>query len=818
MARQTFRKTSRLYWIFLTTALIVSGNFRLISPVLADTQAGQEIKNTATATYIDLTDPLNIINATSDTITVTVAEVSGITATNAGVIDDNGGKIARNDQIFYDYTITNVGNDPTQLFIPDQDSINITGPGTITSVDVDLDGDGTFETSVPANGLTTTTAIAADGSIKVRVTVSVDSNANSGETIGVRLGNAANNDGTSQSLVDAGDGSDLQTIDDSTPAPANGESETSVLQEATVEASPTALAKVLKTQTNHDKGDPLNIIDDVLTYDLSLQVESSDPTGIGLNPAPLAGIDINVDGVVKAHILISDAIPAGTELQGTPVAPSGWITVYTDSFIATAAVDANWRTDIGDLTGPVTRVGFINSTVATVTPGQTVNGFSLQLGVIATATSPLNVANIVQAFGATDGVPDILVYDESGDQNPNNYNPANGTVDVFDPITDTGLLDATDLAALTASIGIDTNNDNTGDGPGGEANFIEIALPAVGDILNGPKDVVDAIGPTDSNDDFTNKSTPIIKYTKPGSTIDPDPVTFVNTFVNQSGQSADVTLEPVAPVNPLDLPDQTVVTITAADILDPTNPIKSATYQYVQATGTFTLTNGVAIVFDNSLPLVGGPGKGVLPNVPVAYNVEIDLPTNTPLSTDTIEDYTGDTEFGFPVQVVAKLDTDGDGTFEAENTTIDRLYTGYLKLEKTFQVLQGDGPIVSDPDNPPAPGNIIEYTVTYSNISTPGGGVGNIGLNASTVIITEDGADVAIDNNWALDNDSNGETDTSHVVGQASDDNGGVVAYFDLGGGSVLDAVGVDITKYIDTISNVAPGVSGEFSFQRKVN
>ena len=69
---------------------------------------------------------------------------------------------------------------------------------------------------------------------------------NSGETIGVRLGNAANNDGTSQSLVDAGDGSDLQTIDDSTPAPANGESETSVLQEATVEASPTALAKVLK--------------------------------------------------------------------------------------------------------------------------------------------------------------------------------------------------------------------------------------------------------------------------------------------------------------------------------------------------------------------------------------------------------------------------------------------------------------------------------------------------------------------------------------------------------------------------------------------
>ncbi len=816
MARQTSKNTTKLYWLFLSTALIVSGNFRLIAPVIAGTQAGQEIKNTATATYLDPTNPLNIINATSDTITITVAEVSGVTVTNAGVTDSNGGKIARNDEIFYDYTVTNVGNDPTQLFIPDEDNININGPGTITSVDADLDGDGTFETQVPTGGLTTTTLVAADDSIQVRVTVTVDSNANSGETIAVQLGNTPTDDGTSQPLVDDGD-SDLQTIDDSTPTPVNGESETSITQEATVEASPTALAKVLKTRTNHDKGDPLDITDDVLSYALSLQVESSDPTGTGINPAPLAGIDINVDGIVEAHILISDAIPTGTELEGTAVAPSGWIAVYTDSPIATAAVNVNWRTNPADLTGPVTRVGFINDTVATVATGQTVSGFNLNLGVIATATSPLNVANIAQVFGATDGVPDIIIYDESGDQNPNNYNPVDGTVDGFDALTDTGLLNALDLTALTASVGIDTNNNNTGDGPGGEASFIEIALPAVGDILNGPKDVADAIGPTDSNDDFTNKSTPIIKYTKPGSTIDPDPVDFINTFVNTSGQSADVTLEPVAPANPLDLPDQTVVTITAVDILTPTNPIKSATYRYDQATGTFTLTNGTPIVFNNPLPLVGGPGKGVLPNVPVAYNVEIDLPSDTPLSTDTLEDYTGDTEFGFPVGIVAKLDTDGNGTFEAENTTIDRAYTGYLKLEKTFQILQGDGPTVSDPTAPPAPGNIIEYTVKYSNISTPGGGIGNIGLNATTVIITEDGADAAIENNWALDNDSNGEIDTSHVVGQASDNNGGIVTYFDLGG-SVLDTVGVDITRYLDTISNVAPGASGEFTFQRKVN
>ncbi|MBE9126550.1 MULTISPECIES: beta strand repeat-containing protein [unclassified Coleofasciculus] len=811
-------KRWNIYRPLVGSALIAGSLFQLAMPVFAEgTTAGTSISNTGTATYIDPTNPLTIINATSNQVTVTVAEVAGVTVTASGITDNNGGKISPNDQLYFQYTVTNVGNDPTQFNIPDQ--VTSTGSATVNgSLQVSYDG-GTTWSDVTANF--TTNSVAPGQSILVQVPILVDSNASPGANISVKLGNTPN-DGQNQPLT--ADGNDLYTVDNdavgAAGVPVNGERESSATQQTIVEATAQALATVLKTKASYsNSGTPSDITDDSITYNLGLKVEATDPTGKGINPAPLVGTNITLNGAVTPRILISDAIPIGTELEGTPIAPSGWQVVYSTTPIATAALQAEWTTT-KPATG-ITRVGFINdpSLVTSVAPGQTINGFSLQLGTLATVASPLSVANIAQAFGATQGVPNILVYDESGDQNPNNYNPLDGTVDLFDPLTDNGLLDPTDLI----NIGIDTNNNNTGSGPGGEATVVEIAVPAVGNILNGPKDIADALGPTNSDDDFTNKSTPITQYTKPGSKIDPAAVDFVNTFINKSGQSADVTLLPTAPANPLDLPDKTVVTITAADILNVTKPIKSATYEYNQASGTFTLTNGTPIVFNNPLPLVGGPGKGVLPNVPIAYNVKVDLPTNTSLSTDTIPDYTGDTEFGFPVPITAYLDTNGDGTFEGQNTTIDRVYTGYLKLVKESRLLQGTGSAIpagqevfSDTQKNPAPGNIIEYRITYTNISTPGGGVGNIGLNASTVVITDDGKDTAINNNWALDNDGNDVIDTSHVVGKATDPNG-IVTYLNPGG-TVLDAVGVDITKYLDTIVNVAPGKSGTFTFQRQVN
>ena len=94
-----------------------------MAPVLAQlapgTQAGTSISNTATATYED--DDGNSFDASSNTVTVTVAEVAGIEITASGTTnndDNNDGNLNNGDTVDFDFTVTNVGNDPTRFRIP----------------------------------------------------------------------------------------------------------------------------------------------------------------------------------------------------------------------------------------------------------------------------------------------------------------------------------------------------------------------------------------------------------------------------------------------------------------------------------------------------------------------------------------------------------------------------------------------------------------------------------------------------------------------------------------------------------------------------
>lgn len=110
---------SRIYRALVATAFLASGIFPFTTPALAEgTKAGQSITNEATATYEDPNNPNVPLNTTSNTVTVTVAEVAGITVDYTGLVDDDGGTIEINDLLIFNYTITNVGNDPTQFRIP----------------------------------------------------------------------------------------------------------------------------------------------------------------------------------------------------------------------------------------------------------------------------------------------------------------------------------------------------------------------------------------------------------------------------------------------------------------------------------------------------------------------------------------------------------------------------------------------------------------------------------------------------------------------------------------------------------------------------
>ncbi|PHM11810.1 beta strand repeat-containing protein [Nostoc sp. 'Peltigera malacea cyanobiont' DB3992] len=836
---QSVNKQHKLYQFLVATALLTGSLFQFLAPVLADgTTAGTSISNTATATYEDPNSPGTTINATSNTVVVTVAEVAGITVTASGVTDNNGGNVAVGDLLIYTYTLTNVGNDPTKFHIPNQ--ATTTGPGTVSgtlpnggtvnSLQYSTDGGQTW-INVPQGGVDTP-SVPVNGAVLVRVPVTVQAGAQTNDVITVTLGNTP---GDAQNQLRSPDGGDVFTADNPdgsagevSGVPVNGTREASATEQIKVglTVKTYALATILKIRSGYNNAGTTAITDDKLTYDLSLRVESNDPTGQGITPSALTGTSINVNGVAGTYILVSDAIPAGTDLAVAPTAPPGWQTVYTTNPVTTNANTASWTTTAPALAS-VTRVGFINNPaiITSIAPGTTVNGFSIQLAIESTATSPLTVANIAQLFGQTPS-SNLPVYDESGDQNPSNYDgspgsmtPPTGTDTNGDGIPDTlppGNVDDGYISTpASPETGTDTGNNNTGTGIGGEANVFTVQAPIASALLNGPQNAPDATGPSGgTNDDFTNKSSLVPAGTAPGSTLDPQSVGFTNTVKNSGTDSGVLKIEPTPPAIPGDLPNNTKVTITYGS--------QSAVYTYNN--GAFALTAGTAITIPN-----------VAPGASVNYGVEVDLPPGTQLSTDINR--------GFPVPIIASIDnyttdtnadgikdTGNDNIFDSTNTTIDRVYTGFLKLLKMSRVLQGTGPVVQGNDGTfsidpkkPAPGNIIEYQIQYTNISDPQSGTGNVILNANKVVITEDGTQSP--NNWALDNDASGQIDTSNIVGSAKDSGTATIQFFsgNPATNSGIDQTGTtantDVAKYIDTVTGtIAPGIQRTFTFQRKVN
>lgn len=87
-------QTKRLCRQLLVATLLMGGSFNMTAPVLAlGTAAGTGIVNRATATYEDPNVPGTVINATSNTVTIQVAEVAGITVISKAVtrvIPQNG--------------------------------------------------------------------------------------------------------------------------------------------------------------------------------------------------------------------------------------------------------------------------------------------------------------------------------------------------------------------------------------------------------------------------------------------------------------------------------------------------------------------------------------------------------------------------------------------------------------------------------------------------------------------------------------------------------------------------------------------------------
>jgi hypothetical protein len=484
------------------------------------------------------------------------------------------------------------------------------------------------------------------------------------------------------------------------------------------------------------------------------------------------------------------------------------------------AIAATWSTTFN---ANATRIGFIyDATTTPINEGANITGFGFKVvtsGVPATSTTPVNIANIAQVFGQTKGnesPTSPLVYDESGDQVPSNFND-NGTpgnTATLTPSSPVGNIPTGN--PNPTNDGVDNKGDNTGAGPGGEDNVITIALS--GSILNGTNGVPGAVGPTDNNNDFTNRSTPIPPNTPPLSTIDPDFVTFTNTISNPS------LTDPLS--NVLIVPDTAGFVAAAGETLPPTGTTVTLTYGGLTAVYTYNSTptpgfpNGNFIFTSGSTITV----PTLAPGQTIDYTVKVDLPAGTPLSTDTA--------LGFSVPIYAFVDKDGDsrpdvdGTEPTQNRTIDRVYTGFLQLKKEAQILDKDGATVLVPFTTDstaligkgAKDRFIEYRITYTNISIAPTGTGNNTLDAKNVTVAEDGANGT--NTWAKDTDSNGVIDTSHKIGSVSVTYGGPgsVVYSPSGEQSGTTAA-ADVTKYVHKPGVIIqPQDTGVFIFRRKIN
>ncbi|HZG51110.1 MAG TPA: hypothetical protein VEZ40_03140 [Pyrinomonadaceae bacterium] len=285
-------------------------------------------------------------------------------------------------------------------------------------------------------------------------------------------------------------------------------------------------------------------------------------------------------------------------------------------------------------------------------------------------------------------------------------------------------------------------------------------LQQVGSVLIGPAGQPAATGPGSSNNtDFTNRSVttgitgvpPCAGTVTPAcSTNAPGFIVFTNT-VRNTGNSTDT------------------FTLTA-----PTVPLGFTVGVSTNAAGPFTTISG-------------GGSFALAPlarNSDVNVYVRVDAPATQQILT------------GFDSIIQAA----SANTPASTNQTIDRLYTGFVRLDKTATVVDADG-------NPSAtiPGATIVYQITYTNVMTvPAAGSNSSALTATNLVISEDGS--AGGNNWA--------TYTTQVTSPAPS--------ITSAGATVTDGAGNPVTSSTTflrgNVPSLAPGETGTFSFRRLIN
>lgn len=673
---------------FLTPATVVRTLialaivFTLSAQVTAQTPGGTTISNQASATYSDGT---NSYSTVSNTVTVTVSNVSGLAITpDAG---SNPTIVAGQTGVLYNFTVTNTGNFTDQVrFLASGASVRVVGPGSITRAVIDVDSSGTInggDTDIKTNGADVVSAnVLQNAAIHVLVEVSVNGGATAGQSVQVLLGDAASGSPSYDNQAADSSANEVRTVSASSVnglREARGDISASVVNDALVQLTLTAPAG------------PVDLGTDITYGWQACNNGARDVSGVTLN------------GSTQVYMIVP--IPARTVLKSGQTFPVG--TLYTTDALSTAPLSASWSATAPSPLSNTTRLAIpVGATLASGACGSSVN-------VVVTVNTGIDANTPIDEIGDVFGknTVDATITDQSGDVTSNNGD---------------GNADFNEGYVAGAGHGV----------------IQQTTLSKVGAVLIGPSGAPTAVGPSDNNDDYTNKSvnTGIAGVAPGGVTTASGQLVFVNTVQNTGNTSDTFTLDaPTVPVG-----------FTVEISID-----GGSTYSTVSGGGSVSLAIAHGASASISVRVTVPSGKTVL----TGYDSVIRA---TSVATPT-----------------------------ASNRTIDRLYTGFVRLDKTSSVANATG-VGGATD--PVPGAVITYDITYTNVSSSNGDANCVKLTASNLVITEDG--LAAPNNWGTYTTNSGSPS-------------------DSGSGSVVT---VSATKYTDTIASLAAGASGVFTFKRSIN
>ena len=670
------------------------------------TTGGTQIQNQASATYSDGT---NNYSVNSNTVTVTVANVAGLTIT------PDGGSVptvvSGQTNVDFTFTVTNSGNFATQVSFPAGGGAVVPSAGlTVTQAVIDVNGNGIDggDIDILANGSavlypSASPFLARNASFNVIVRATVSAGAAAGSTVGVTLGDASGDN-----VVSNGSAAEVSTSVPSGVTLTGSESEavgsitTTVENDAQLRLNLTAPAGPVALGSN-------------VTYTWSLDnVGARAVSSRTLTNAPAGS---------NTGVFVIAPVPSRTTFSSiTP--PAGVTVLYSTSSLATDPVTGATWTTAAPPAGSVVRVAF--NVGASLAAAASVSNMQMVVTVNTGINATLPLYEIGDAFGRNNVSANIT--DQSGDAV---VNKGDGNADFNEPRFGVDPLSATQGFQLPT------------------------LLTQVGSVLFGPSGAPAAVGPTDNNNDYTNRSVApaaVAGLSHLGTLAGATTVDFTNTVQNTG--NADDTFTFTAPTVPAGFTVQ-------------------------------ISTNG-----GTSFTTLSGGGSTTLA-VAFGASANVIVRVTAPAGTAVLQ------AGGFNTVVRA---TSGV-TPASSNDTHDNLYTGFLRLVKSSQVFNSTG--VGGASDP-VPGADIEYTITYANVSVGGGGAGCVDLVASNIVISEDGS--AAPNNWAAT--------TTQVTSPAPSDSGGGT----ITDGTTNGAVTATTTFLRDAAGTLNPGVSRTFVFRRRIN